>query len=198
MRSGPRAILGSRCRLNHLDFFRGRSRHQSIEVGHCEVTGVVHDQMRAITRCLESACAIAASAPAVAGVPRWLRAYRGRASARSCCRAEPLIPAHHHAFGNTFFRSPPETGKACPTALRFRACFAVGIIKMRCGSPAMTLIDSTTCGASGGGRYRLRVSRRYHPAPPVRGSPMHRDPATLRGSQMHRSAMRPTVRPLAF
>ena len=50
---------------------------------------------RSITRCLESACAIAASAPAVAGVPRWLRAYRGRASARSCCRAEPLIPAHH-------------------------------------------------------------------------------------------------------
>ena len=63
---------------------------------------------RAITRCLESACAIAASAPAVAGVPRWLRAYRGRASARSCCRAEHLIPAHHHAFGNAFFRSPPE------------------------------------------------------------------------------------------
>jgi hypothetical protein len=38
-------------------------------------------------------------------------------------------------------------------SLRFRACFAVGIIKMRCGSPAMTLIDSTTCGAFGG-RYR--------------------------------------------
>ena len=26
----------------------------------------------------------------------------------SCCRAEPLIPAHHHAFGNAFFRLPPE------------------------------------------------------------------------------------------
>ena len=71
---------------------------------------------RSITRCLESACAIAASAPAVAGVPRWLRAYRGRASARSCCRAEPLIPAHHHAFGNALFRLPPETRRACPTA----------------------------------------------------------------------------------
>ena len=71
---------------------------------------------RSITRCLESACAIAASAPAVAGVPRWLRAYRGRASARSCCRAEPLIPAHHHAFGNAFLRLPPETRRACPTA----------------------------------------------------------------------------------
>ena len=46
---------------------------------------------RSFTRCLESACAIAASASAVAGVPRWLRAYRGRASARSCCREEPLI-----------------------------------------------------------------------------------------------------------
>jgi hypothetical protein len=51
--------------------------------------------VRSILRCLESACTIAASAPAVAGVPRWLRAYRGRTSARSCCRAEPLIPAHH-------------------------------------------------------------------------------------------------------
>src|SRR5262245_45691245 len=30
----------------------------------------------------------------------------------------------------------------------------VGIIKMRCGSPAMTLLNSTTCGAFGGGRYR--------------------------------------------
>jgi hypothetical protein len=30
-----------------------------------------------------------------------------------------------------------------------------GYNKMRCGSPAMTFIDSTTCGAFfGGGRYR--------------------------------------------
>ena len=65
---------------------------------------------------LQAACAIAASAPAVAGLPRWLRAYRGRASARSCCRGEPLIPAHHHAFGNAFLRLPPETRRACPTA----------------------------------------------------------------------------------
>ena len=71
---------------------------------------------RSITRCLESACAIAASAPAVAGVPRWLRAYRGRASARSCCRGEPLIPAPQYAFGNALFRLPPETRRACPTA----------------------------------------------------------------------------------
>jgi hypothetical protein len=34
----------------------------------------------------------------------------------SCCRAEPLIPAHHHAFGNAFFRLPSETRRACPTA----------------------------------------------------------------------------------
>ena len=34
---------------------------------------------RAITRCRRISCAIAVSAPAVAGVPRWLRAYKGRA-----------------------------------------------------------------------------------------------------------------------
>jgi hypothetical protein len=54
---------------------------------------------RAITRCLE-----------------WLRAYRGVLQRVSCCRVEPLIPAHHHAFGNAFFRLAPETRRACPTA----------------------------------------------------------------------------------
>ena len=59
---------------------------------------------RSITRCLESACAIAASAPAVAGVPRWLRAYRGRASARSCCRAEGLTPDAPPGMRQRFLR----------------------------------------------------------------------------------------------
>ena len=179
---------------------------------------------RSFTRCLESACAIAASAPAVAGLPRWLRAYRGRASARSCCRGEPLIPAHHHAFGNAFLRVPPETRRACPTAfwphsagsagsgryyaddgpssfrLRRNGIDAAsgspiivdlagaqpalsrmlrgGYNKMRCGSPAMTFIDSTTCGAFGGGRYRQQFS--------------------LRGSQTKRAAVPPPLRPSAF
>ena len=44
------------------------------------------------------------------------RIYRPCFSACSCCRAVRSIPAHHHAFGNAFFRSPPETCRACPTA----------------------------------------------------------------------------------
>jgi hypothetical protein len=73
-------------------------------------------QVRALTRCLESTAAIVATKSLVAGVPQWLRACRDRASAHSGCRAERLIPAHHHAFGNAFFRLPPETRRACPTA----------------------------------------------------------------------------------
>ncbi len=60
----------------------------------------------ALTRYLGSTAAIVALKSLVAGVPQWLRAYRGRASAHSGCRAEPLIPAHHHAFGNAFLRLP--------------------------------------------------------------------------------------------
>ena len=73
-------------------------------------------QVRALTRCLESTAAIVATKSLVAGVPQWLRACRDRASAHSGCPAKRLIPAHHHAFGNAFFRLPPETRRACPTA----------------------------------------------------------------------------------
>jgi hypothetical protein len=69
----------------------------------------------AVTRYLESAAAIVESKSAVAGVPRWLRAYRDRASVHSCCRVVHPIPAHHHACGNAFFRSPPATCTACRT-----------------------------------------------------------------------------------
>jgi hypothetical protein len=73
-------------------------------------------QVRALTRCPESTAAIVASKSVVAGVPQWLRACRDRASAHSGCRAVRPIPAHHHAFDNAFFQSPPETCRACPTA----------------------------------------------------------------------------------
>ena len=74
-----------------------------------------------------------------------------------------------------------------------------GSNKVRCGSPAMTLINSTTCGAFGAARFRQRVSGQYHQSPHLSGgSPMHRDPAALRTPQMHRAPMRPTVRLSAF
>jgi hypothetical protein len=58
--------------------------------------------------CCQSAQRPAHQRPQLPAFLDGLRAYKGRASARSCCRAEPLIPAHHHAFGNAFFRLPPK------------------------------------------------------------------------------------------
>ena len=103
---------------------------------------------------------------------------------------------------------------------RFRACCAVGIIKMRCGSPAPALIDSTSCGPSvPSAEVDIRKSchsRRHRPATirgtqidrpglcPTRVSRRHHPPAIraahapVRVSQMHRADMRQTVRPLAF
>jgi hypothetical protein len=71
--------------------------------------------LRTLLRGLGLACAIAARGLASADVPRRLRACTGRASARSCCRVERPIPAHHRAFGNAFFHSPPAT---CTLPLR--------------------------------------------------------------------------------
>ena len=68
---------------------------------------------RSITRCRELACKIQRPRLTASMASR---VYRPCFSACSCCRAVRSIPAHHHAFGNAFFRSPPETCRACPTA----------------------------------------------------------------------------------
>jgi hypothetical protein len=140
-------------------------------------------------------------------------AYRRRPAGLARPRFGPTAQARQHRAGITrmIARHLFDCAGTESRSLRFannpgpRRCAAAlsrmlrgGYNKMRCGSPAMIFIDSTTCGAFGGGRYRQRVSGRYPLAPLTRGSPMHRDPATLRGSHVHRSAMPPTVRPLAF
>jgi hypothetical protein len=71
---------------------------------------------RAITRSLESACAIAGSNPAVADVLQWLHAYTTHASARFCCRVERPIPAHRRAFDNAFSCLRPQPCRVCPSA----------------------------------------------------------------------------------
>ena len=107
----------------------------------------MHDQIRPISRYLESACAIAASAPAVAGGPRWLRAYTGRASARvlvaarsPCVNAGVKIPrfAGEKIHQSMLLARRPGTGRggeeieepeehfqdfdASPRATRFVVC----------------------------------------------------------------------------
>jgi hypothetical protein len=62
------------------------------------------DQVSALTQFSGRAHAIAGSIPALAGVGQELHGYTAHASGRSCCRAEHLILALHHACGSASCR----------------------------------------------------------------------------------------------